>query len=143
MPRRDCAPLSLDQQAEFFAENGFCVVPGCFQGEALSRLQASWRRAQRPARELWEGTKAGEEAPDLPHGKLWFDIPVPTLLQEADEGGDPILLELLSPAPLLPVLERVVGNAGECTNDRAPDSLSPRADLRSLLPTEICGIQPR
>ena len=33
---------------------------------------------------------------DLPHGKLWFDIPVETLLEEAaSEGGDPVLAQLL------------------------------------------------
>ena len=57
---------------------------------------------------------------DLPHGKLWFDIPVEMLLDEAaSDGGDPILLQLLGPRALLPVLDKIVGS------------------------TELCGVQPR
>jgi len=98
----------------------FVVVPNCFEGDELERLQRSWRRAQRPARADFEAWRDAGVEVDLPHGKLWFDIPVDTLLDEAaSDGGDPILLELLGPRPLLPVLEKIVGSP------------------------ELCGVQPR
>ena len=50
----NCAPLTLDEKATFFAENGFVVVPKCFEGNELRRLQASWRRAQVQPRSLFE-----------------------------------------------------------------------------------------
>ena len=116
----DCASLSLDGKADFFAKNGFCVVPKCFEGAELERLQRSWRRAQQPAREQYEAWRDTGAEVDLPHGKLWFDIPVKTLLEESvSDGGDPVLLQLLGPAPLLPVLDRIVGTP------------------------ELCGVQPR
>jgi hypothetical protein len=98
----------------------FVVVPKCFEGEELERLQCSWRRAQRPAREQFETWRETGAKVDLPHGKLWFDIPVETLLAEAEsDGGDPILLQLLGPQALLPVLDKIVGSP------------------------ELCGVQPR
>lgn len=114
----DCCEASTpSKQLQFFLEHGFAVVPRCFEGEELLRLQRSWRRAQAEPRSRWHAAKAGDKASGegLPHGKLWFDIPVETLFEEAaTEGADPILLQLIGPQKLLPVLDLVVGNPALC-----------------------------
>ena len=53
-----CAPPTPEACFDFFAENGFVVVEQLFEPEQLQRLQASWRRAQAPARALWHEAKA-------------------------------------------------------------------------------------
>ena len=53
-----CAPPTPEACFDFFAENGFVVVEQLFEPEQLGRLQASWRRAQAPARALWHEAKA-------------------------------------------------------------------------------------
>ena len=46
----------------------------------------------------------------LPHGRLFFDIPVDDFFSEAcQEDGDPVLLDLIAPEKLVPVLEKIVG----------------------------------
>lgn len=52
---------------------------------------------------------AGDRA--LPHGRLFFDIPVEDFFAEAlEEGGDPALLDVIDPPKLLNVLDRIVGS---------------------------------
>lgn len=102
-----------------------------FEPEQLRRMQASWRRAQAPARELWhEAKKYGEgqfegnglyyknlppghgveRFQKLAHGRLFFDIPVEDFFSEArDEDGDPVLLDTIAPSRLVPVLDAILG----------------------------------
>lgn len=70
--RPDTIPMSLAaaavpqtpaEKADFFVEHGFTVVENCFAGEDLSRLQASWRRAQAPARQMHRAALANPEDP--------------------------------------------------------------------------------
>ena len=156
LPTSACAPPTPEACFDFFAENGFVVVEQLFEPEQLQRLQASWRRAQAPARALWHEAKAfgegqwegnGATSPllrrpphlcalvltaqpppsglyyknlppghdverfkKLPHGRLFFDIPVDDFFSEAcQEDGDPVLLDLIAPEKLVPVLEKIVG----------------------------------
>ena len=54
-----------------------------------------------------------ESAPDraLPHGRLFFDIPVQDFFSEAlQEDGDPALLDVIDPPKLLEILSRILGD---------------------------------
>ncbi len=94
-------------------------------------MQASWRRAQGPARDLWhearefgQGQFEGnglyyknlppghgvERFKKLAHGRLFFDIPVEDFFSEAcDENGDPVLIDTIAPPRLVPVLDAILG----------------------------------
>lgn len=131
LPASACAPATPDGAFDFFAENGFVVVEQLFDPAQLQRLQASWRRAQAPARALWHEAKEFGEGQwernglyyknlppghdverfkKLPHGRLFFDIPVVDFFSEAcQQDGDPVLLDLIAPPKLMPVLEKIVG----------------------------------
>ena len=51
---------------------------------------------------------SGDKA--LPHGRLFFDIPVDDFFQEGlQPGGDPVLLELVDPPKLMAVLDKIIG----------------------------------
>ena len=142
----ECAPRDPDDAARFFLENGFVCIRELFPPRELARIQAAWRRAQEPARSMWEAAKAMgvgtkglyyqnqnelAKSHPLPMGRLFFDIPIdgrPDVIPveelffaEAEtEDGDPILLDLIDPPKLVEVLHRIIG----------PDML-------------LCGIQPR
>jgi hypothetical protein len=133
----ECAPSDPDDAARFFLENGFVCIRELFPPQELCRVQAAWRRAQEPARGMWEAAKAmgvgtkglyyenQEELAKLhplPMGRLFFDIPVEQhFFAEAEaEDGDPILLDLIDPPKLVEVLHRIIG----------PDVV-------------LCGMQPR
>jgi hypothetical protein len=130
-----CTPESPEACMDFFVENGFVCVRDLFGPEQLARLQAAWRRAQAPARALWQRAHAEfGDAPGtgmffdqlMPHwpahglkryekmkgGRLFFDIYVDDFFREAaDPDGDPALLDLIAPRKLVPVLEQIVGPA--------------------------------
>jgi hypothetical protein len=44
--------------ADFFLENGFCVVPGIISEATLQRVRAGWPAAESEARALWEARAA-------------------------------------------------------------------------------------
>ena len=44
--------------ADFFLENGFCVVPGVVSEPTLQRVRAGWPAAEAEARALWEARAA-------------------------------------------------------------------------------------
>ena len=54
----DCSPPALEDQIEFFIDNGFIVVPGLCEGDELARLQAAWMRAEAPERARWDDARA-------------------------------------------------------------------------------------
>jgi hypothetical protein len=130
----DCAPADPTTAAEFFRTNGFVAVPQLFGPAVLKRLQAAWRRAQAPARALWEESKAlgcgangiyfenqAELNSDprfkhLPHGRLFFDIPVEEFFfaEALQPDGDPVMLQLLDPPKLMAVLRQIIGDDVVC-----------------------------
>ena len=54
----DCAPAHVAGQIDFFLQNGFCLIPGIVEGEALARTQAAWLRAEAPERSRWDAARA-------------------------------------------------------------------------------------
>lgn len=116
----DCCPDSPEKCLDFFLREGFVCIRDLFDADQLQRLQHQWRQAQAPIRTLWDEAKlvagnfigedfqAEDRFAHIPHGRLWFDIPLPLLFQEAADG-DPIMLEIIDPPRLVSVLEQVVG----------------------------------
>ena len=116
----DCCPDSPEKCLDFFLREGFVCIRDLFDADQLERLQHQWRQAQAPIRTLWDEAKLvagnfiGEDfQPEdrfahIPHGRLWFDIPLSLLFQEAADG-DPIMLEIIDPPRLVSVLEQIVG----------------------------------
>lgn len=84
----DCSPSSLEDQIEFFAENGFIVIPGLAEGDELVRLQAAWMRAEAPERARWDEARAenlrlhGDQAHDP-------DPDTPVAHSRGVDGGQP------------------------------------------------------
>jgi hypothetical protein len=115
----DCCP-SPEDALEFFLREGFVCVRNVLNADQLQRLQAQWRQAQEPIRALWDEAKliAGnfigedfqpeERFAHIPHGRLWFDMPLPQLFQEA-AGGDPVMLDIIDPPRLVQILEQIIG----------------------------------
>lgn len=130
----DCAPAGVDDAVQFFLENGFVCVQQLFDPATLLRIQRAWGRAQAPARALWEESKSlGSGArglsfenqaeinsdprfSKLPHGRLYFDIPVEDhfFAEALEEGGDPVLLDMIDPPKLLAILDKIVGKDAVC-----------------------------
>jgi hypothetical protein len=130
----ECAPTDPDAAAAFFIENGFVCVEQLFDPATLLRIQQAWNRAQAPARALWEESKSmgtghqglsfenqAEISSDprfqnLPHGRLYFDIPVEDYFfaEALEPDGDPVLLDMIDPPKLLAVLEKIVGEDVIC-----------------------------
>jgi len=129
----DFAPPTLEEQEACFLWNGFVVLRGVFAGEHLARLQAAWRRRQRPIRAEWAGRVAAEwgagamrnaeqqraEAGNRPSpvNPNFVDIPTPELFaglreQVAAGGGtgceDAVLLDLVDPPRLTALLRRLL-----------------------------------
>ena len=111
-------------------------MPRLFEGEALTRLQSCWGRAQASAREQWEEAKAfgvlpepldgiyyanqaelNTQFPDIGSagfGRKWFDIPRKDFWKEAEQAdGDDSLLGLTNPPKLMEVLDAICGGAGD------------------------------
>ena len=116
----ECCPDTPEECLNFFLREGFVCVRELFPPDALRGMQAQWRRAQAPIRALWEEAKLtagnfiGEDfTPEprfahIPHGRLWFDLPLPTLFGDADDGPGE-MLDVIDPPRLVPVLEEIVG----------------------------------
>jgi hypothetical protein len=122
---------SLEEAHEFFKARGYWVIPGAVGGEWLAQVQREFKKAQAPARALWEDAKhkrqeqgytavqsgAGsvprDEAADLGEARLgeslagrhaagYFDIP--RFVEQHDA-----LLRLLDNPKVVPVVEKVMG----------------------------------
>ena len=107
----------------------FVVVPQLFDPPTLKRIQGAWKRAQDPARALWEESKArgvgaqglsfenqaeinkDPKFKNLPHGRLYFDIPVEDhfFAEALLPDGDPVLLDMIDPPKLMAVIDRIIG----------------------------------
>ena len=123
-------------QKAFMDEHGFLVVP-LYAGDALARLQASWRRVQEPAVREWAAAKRqgvgikGHGFANSPLGstqefcergtpvtfrgrllaRRWMDIPAQDFFAEScDAQGDDILLGLVDHPLLVPVLRAYLGD---------------------------------
>lgn len=130
----DCAPECAEDAVQFFLENGFVCVRQLFDPATLLRIQQAWDRAQAPARALWEESKSlgtgarglsfenqAEISSDprfrnLPHGRLYFDIPVEDYFfaEALQPGGDPVLLDMIDPPKLLGILQKIIGEDVVC-----------------------------
>ena len=119
---------SLDEQAQFFFENGFACVPGAVEPELLTQLQAAWMRKSAVMEPLWR-ERVAMDATSNPRGKPGrfesrvsaraFDMPTSDFFSGADGRT---LLEVLALPKVLALLEQVV---------------APRPRLR------CCGVQAR
>ena len=124
------APADVDAQLAFFHQHGFLVLPGVFAGEQLAKLQAAWRRVQRPALPRWRAQLEVQEAeqrqpltefyrrrPARAISRNFFDVPTPELyagLRADLEAGmkspdDAVLLDLLDPPRLTDILKAILG----------------------------------
>lgn len=54
----DFDDMDVRAAADFFLENGFCVVPGIVSEGTLQRVRAGWPAAEAEARALWEARAA-------------------------------------------------------------------------------------
>ena len=129
-----CAPELPEDARDFFLREGFVCVQNCFTQEHLWRLQEAWRRAQEEPQKLWEearlvaGNFSGEDfqpSPKfskLPHGRLFYDIPLDIFLADYRRAydrrthhdkhrarTDAVLLDLVDPPRLMKVLHEVIG----------------------------------
>eukprot|EP01052_Picozoa_sp_SAG31_P043775 SAG31_NODE_7406_length_1697_cov_1.508761_1_plen_389_part_10 len=146
----DCSPTKLEDQIEFFLENGFCVVRNVAAGHALAELQQSWMRAETPERERWDAARVqnlrsrGEKArpPDsstpvshyrgheasgrlLVNGTAPYDngksYPQSTFDLNGLFGVSDAFLDLCDSPKLLPLLAAVCGAGGLASRDDTPD----------------------
>ena len=134
----DCLePTTADERAAFFWENGFLCIPQAFAGAALQRQQQAWLAAQAPHRAAWlEATQQGEEVKrsqgqradlffDIPTDPRWWSEELWRTRRPGTAGRqlffelDPAFVDIIDAAPLLEVLERVVGPDVECTGVQA------------------------
>ena len=53
-----CAPETPEEQASFFFRNGFVILRGCLEGEALARCQSAWSALESHARPAWEEARS-------------------------------------------------------------------------------------
>ena len=121
-----------EEKGAFFVKHGCIVVPRLFEGERLARLQRTWGTAQASAQAQWEQAlphgippspldgiyfenqqELNTRFPALGNagfGRKWFDIPVRDFCDEATRAdGDPSLLDLLDPPPLMETLDAILG----------------------------------
>ena len=102
-------------------------MPRLFEGEALTRLQSCWGRAQASAREQWEEAKAfgvlpepldgiyyanqaelNTQFPDIGSagfGRKWFDIPRKDFWKEAEQADGDDSLDALAELDELDALD--------------------------------------
>ena len=92
----DCAPPTPELRRDFFWENGFCVLYGLLQGDALQRAQAAWLAAEPAAERAWQ------DATDGSAGRH-FSLPPLTEL-------DDVFLDLVDHPSLVSVLSHVAGD---------------------------------
>lgn len=119
---------SLDQQSEFFLDNGFACIPAAVEPKLLARLQAAWMRKSAIMEPLWR-QRVAVGATSNPRGKVGrfesrvsaraFDMPTADFFAGADGRT---LLEVVALPKVISLLEKVV---------------APRPRLR------LCGVQAR
>ena len=124
------SPAGVDEQYEFFLQNGFLVVPRVLVGERLLRAQRAYAAAMAEPRHEWEQERARGEGIGREGGLRWatgsdayrtfYSGKFTDLMAEDD-----VFLDLVDSPKLLPVLMRVVGLGGLAEDGAAVPAVSP------------------
>ena len=111
----DVSPEGVSAQLSCFWENGFVVLRGLLQAEALERARAAWLRAEPPHRDKFAGSGAARAEPG---NNFVFNIPN---LMELDDA----FVDLSDHPKLVGVMQHLAGAGG--LDD---DSPTPSMDRR-------------